>query len=158
MNVSLYPQDATNIKGNFLPLEKPIPNQLASWTSVSPSVAKVKAQSTLIATVTIKVPNDAKTGEQFGVVWAAISTSPNSNAVGGISRVGVRMYTPVGEVSTTTSTTKTDATNWFQDHSLAYELSGIASLLLSLTIIAAVLVRRERKRAKKRRKKLRESD
>ena len=158
MKVSLYPQDASNIKGNFLPVDTPIPNQLASWTTVSPSVAKVKAHSTLIATVTIKVPSSAKNGEQFAVVWAAISTSPNSNAVGGISRVGIRMYTPVGDASTSTSTTKPDMTNWFQDHASAYEFGGVISLLLSLVIIGAVLARRERKLAKKRRKKQRDGD
>jgi hypothetical protein len=158
MNVKLYAEDATNIKDSFLPSDSPIPNQLASWTSVSPSIANVKAHSNLVATVTIKVPSSAKNGDQFGIVWASIKTSPNSNGIGGVSRVGIRMYTPVGDASSSTSTSKPDMTNWFQDHATAYELGGLISLLLSITLIAAVLVRREKKRAKKRRKKLRESD
>lgn len=156
MDVSLYAEDATNIKGNFLPSDIAFPNQLASWTSVSPSTAKVKANSNLSATVTIKVPSSAKNGEQFGIVWASIKTSPHSNAVGGVSRVGIRMYTPVGDSSSTSSTSTPDMTNWFQNHATAYEIGGLVSLLLSMAIIGAVLVRRERKRAKKRRKKQRD--
>jgi len=158
MNVKLYAENATNIKGDFLPSDVAITNELASWTSVSPSVANVKAHSILTATVTIKVPDNAKSGEHFGIVWASVKTSPHSNGIGGVSRVGIRMYTPVGDVSSTTSTSKPDMTNWFQDHATAYELGGLISLLLVTTLICAVIVRRERKQAKKRRRKLRESD
>ena len=161
MSVSLYPASATNIKGVFQPLEKIIPNGLASWTTVDPKTAKLPAHTELVATVTIKVPADAISGQQYGVIWAATSTSPNSNALGGISRVGIRMYdqvgdsTPVGTSSPTssTSTKPMDTTGWLSEHLVGIEWIGVTLLFLAVIIIGAISVRRERKRAEKRRRK-----
>ena len=161
MNVSLYPASATYINGVFQPIEKILPGGVASWTTVDPKFAKLPAHTELIATVTIKVPTGAISGQQYGIVWAATSTSPNSNALGGVSRVGIRMYNQVGEstpVPTSTSTTSTnpasmDKTGWLADHLVGIEWIGITLLFLVVIIIGAISVRRERKRADKRRRK-----
>ena len=161
MSVSLYPASATYIQGVFLPLEKILPDGLASWTTVDPKTAKIPAHTELVATVTIKVPAGAISGQQYGIIWAATSTSPNSNALGGVSRVGIRMYdqvgdsTPVGTSSPTSSTTSKsmDTTGWLADHLVGIEWIGVTLLFLAVIIIGAISVRRERKRAEKRRRK-----
>jgi len=152
MNVSLYPAAATNIKGDFQPLGAGHSNLLSSWTTVTPNSLKIAAHSNAIATVTITVPAAAPTGQQVGIVWASIKTSPNSNAVGGVSRVGIRMYDPVGNAPDNTpgmSSSPTSAHNT----SLPLELTGLALLLLSALLVGLFIVRKERKRAKKRRRK-----
>ena len=164
MNVSLYPNSATNIKGVFQPIEKVLPNGLASWTTVDPKSAKLPAHTEFIATVTIKVPADAISGQQYGVIWAATSTYPNSNAIGGVSRVGIRMYnqvgdtTPEGTRSPTPSTpsTASNKSTWVTGHMIEIEWVGISLLFLLIIIIGAISVRRERKRAEKRRRKQRD--
>jgi len=167
MNVSLFPASATNIKGVFQPLEIALPNGLASWTSVEPKSAKLPAHTELVATVTIKVPADAISSQQYGIIWAATGTYPNSNAIGGISRVGIRMYDQVGETTpgdtsspapsaTSTTSTATGNTSWLAGHLVEIEWVGISLLFLLVIIIGAISVRRERKRAEKRRRKQKE--
>ena len=63
------------------------PNDLSSWTSVSPGTVDVAAGKRVIATVTITVPPDAAPGEQYAAVWAeaalgsrASGASPRSTA------------------------------------------------------------------------------
>jgi hypothetical protein len=164
MNVSLFPESATNIKGVFQPIEKVLPNGLASWTTVDPKSAKLPAHTEFIAAVTIKVPADAISGQQYGVIWAATSTYPNSNAIGGVSRVGIRMYdqvgdtTPEGTRSPTPSapSTASNKSTWVAGHMIEIEWVGISLLFLLIIIIGAISVRRERKRAEKRRRKQRD--
>jgi hypothetical protein len=106
-------------------------------------------------------PAGAISGQQYGIIWAATSTSPNSNALGGVSRVGIRMYDQVGEaspVSTSSPSTGTvvDKTNWISDHLVGIEWIGVTLLFLFVFIIGAISVRRERRRAEKRRRKQKE--
>ena len=161
MKVSLYPASATKIKGVFQPLEKTLPNGVASWTTVDPKFAQLPAHTELVASVTIKVPADAPVGQQYGIIWAATGTYPNSNAIGGISRVGIRMYNQVGDTTpndtsgpgpSPTSTATVNST-WFADHLVEIEWVGISLLFLLVILIGAISVRRERKRAEKRRRK-----
>jgi hypothetical protein len=161
MNVNLYPASATYVKGVFAPMEKVLPDGLASWTTVDPKFAKLPAHSEIVVTVTIKVPATAISSQQYGIIWAATSTSPNSNALGGVSRVGIRMYDQVGEaspVSTSSPSTGTvvDKTNWISDHLVGIEWIGVTLLFLFVFIIGAISVRRERRRAEKRRRKQKE--
>jgi hypothetical protein len=47
--------------------------------------------------VTIKVPEDASSGQQYGVLWAQVSARPAlAGGVTLVNRVGVRMYVSVG--------------------------------------------------------------
>jgi len=161
INVSLYPASATYINGVFQPIEKILPNGVASWTSVEPKSAQLAPHSELVATVTIKVPANAVSGQQYGIVWAATSTSPNSNALGGISRVGIRMYDQVGDanpVSTSSPSTSTsgDATSWLSDHIVEIEWLAVSLFFLLIIFIGWNTARRERRRAKKNRRKQRD--
>ena len=164
MKVSLYPASATYIKGVFQPLEIALPNGVASWTTIDPKFAQLPAHTELVATVTIKVPADALMGQQYGIIWAATGTYPNSNAIGGISRVGIRMYDPVGDTTpdhtsspnpsaTSTTSSTTGNSTWFANHLVEFEWVGISLLFLLVILIGAISVRRERKRAEKRRRK-----
>ena len=153
MNVSLYPGAATNVKNIFQPLDAAHPNLLTSWTTVTPSSATIAAHSDLKATVTITVPANAPSGEQYGLIWASIKTSPNSNGVGGVSRVGIRMYDPVGSGSDSTPEIGSSSAG---NSALPLELAGAGVLLLAALIVGILMVRKERKRAKKRRRKRRD--
>ena len=51
----------------------------------------------MTATVTIAVPSDAASGEQYGVVWAEARSAPGAGGgVIQVSRVGIRLYVSVG--------------------------------------------------------------
>lgn len=157
MNVSLYPEAATNINGVFQPLDAAHPNLLTSWTSISPNSAKIAAHSNLVVTVTIKVPANAPNVQQFGLIWASIKTSPNSNAVGGISRVGIRMYDAVGNAPDATPGATSSSTSSHGNSSTVVEFVGIGLVFLLAIAFGLLMVRKERKRAKKRRRKQRDS-
>ena len=95
--VSMYAAAATIADGAFLGGAGHSANDLSTWTSVSPGASDVIAGGRATATVTIAVPSDAAPGEQYGVVWAEVSSAP---VVGGgvvqVSRVGIRLYVSVG--------------------------------------------------------------
>jgi hypothetical protein len=95
--VAMYAAAATIDKGSFLGADGHTPNDLSTWTSVSPEASDVPTNGLVTATVTITVPTDAAPGEQYGVVWAEARAAPA--APGGItqvSRVGIRVYISVG--------------------------------------------------------------
>jgi hypothetical protein len=99
MAVSLYPGAATNIKGNFLPTNPGISNDLTSWTSVTPSTANIPAHGYITVTVKIKVPDVVVAGERVGLIWASVNSTSPSSALTSVNRVGIRMYLPVGPVN-----------------------------------------------------------
>lgn len=105
-HILLYAAAATIVKGSFLGSAGHTPNDLSTWTSVSPAAPDVPAGGRVIATVTITVPPDTAPGEQYGVVWAEVGAA--SAAGGGsadvgpasgvheVNRVGIRLYVDVG--------------------------------------------------------------
>jgi hypothetical protein len=96
-HVVLYPSAATITKGSFLGAAGRTPNELSTWTSVSPRSADVAANGVLTAKVTIAVPPDAAPGEQYAAVWAEQrSTSKERGSIIQVSRVGIRIYLSVG--------------------------------------------------------------
>ena len=96
-HVALYTAAATISGGSFLGSEGHTPNDLSTWTSISPDAPDVPAGGLLTATVTIAVPADAAPGEQYGVVWAEAATAPVARrGVTQVSRVGIRLYLSVG--------------------------------------------------------------
>jgi hypothetical protein len=94
-HVVMYAAAATIDKGSFAAAAGDTPNELSTWTSVSPSDADIPAGGSVIATVTIAVPDDAAPGETYGVVWAQ-AQSGTSGGVAQVSRVGIRLYLSVG--------------------------------------------------------------
>lgn len=95
--VALYAAAAAIDDGTFVGAAGATPNELSTWTSVTPDESTVAADGTLTATITIAVPADAAPGEQYGVLWAEARSAPSP--VGGVvqvSRVGIRLYISVG--------------------------------------------------------------
>ena len=96
-HVVLYPGAATIADGSFVGADGHTPNDLSSWTTVGPQEYDVAADARMTTTVTIAIPGDAKSGEQYGVVWAETRTVPeNGVGVTHVSRVGIRLYISVG--------------------------------------------------------------
>lgn len=96
-SISLYAAAAGITGGSFLGAADRTPNELSTWTTVTPTAPVVPAGKSVTATVKIAVPADAPPGEQYGVVWAEARSAP---AAGGgviqVSRVGIRLYVSVG--------------------------------------------------------------
>ena len=96
--VTLYPAAAAVADGQFILLPGHTANELSTWTSVTPTRADLPPGGRLRATVTIRVPADAASGERYAVVWAealAVPT-PATAAIRTVDRVGIRSYLSVG--------------------------------------------------------------
>lgn len=96
-DVSLYASAADITEGSFVGAAAGVENDLTTWTSVTPGTSQVPPGGTAIATVAVDVPADAAPGEQYGVVWAEVSSGdPTGGGVTQVSRVGIRLYISVG--------------------------------------------------------------
>jgi hypothetical protein len=97
-HVSLYAAAAAITGGAFLGAEGHTPNDLTTWTSVTPAAPDIPAGGNVTATATIAVPADAAPGEQYGVIWAEVASAPagSSGGIVAVNRVGIRMYLDVG--------------------------------------------------------------
>jgi hypothetical protein len=97
-HVALYAASAAISDGSFLGAAGHTPNDLSTWTSVSPAAPDIPANGKATATVTIAVPAGAAPGEQYGVVWAEVNSAPpgSSGGIVAVNRVGIRMYLDVG--------------------------------------------------------------
>lgn len=96
--VTMYSSAATIADGQFIGSEGRTANDLSTWTKVTPETLEVPANGKKLADVSIKVPLDAAPGEQYGVIWAEVSSAgaPGAGSVTQVSRVGVRLYLSVG--------------------------------------------------------------
>jgi len=97
LHIVMYPAAAAIRQGAFVGAAAHTPNELSTWTSVLPGASNVPPGGHAIATVTIAVPRDAPSGEQYGVVWAETrSSSPAGGGITRVSRVGIRLYLSIG--------------------------------------------------------------
>jgi hypothetical protein len=97
MYISLYSAAATIAHGSFLGAVGHTPNDLSSWTTVTPSSAKIPSGGHRQVDVTVAVPRDAAAGEQYAVIWAQTQSAPHTGrGVIQVSRVGIRLYLSVG--------------------------------------------------------------
>lgn len=96
--IALYAGAATLSNGAFMPSEGRGGNELASWTTVTPSSVSVPPSKQVVATVKVAVPRDASSGERYGVVWAELRAA-SSGGTSQVNRVGIRMYISVGSGS-----------------------------------------------------------
>ncbi len=110
-HVSLYPAAAAITGGAFLGAEGHTPNDLTTWTSITPAAPDIPADGNVTATVTIAVPADASPGEQYGVIWAEVASAPagGSGGIVAVNRVGIRMYLDVGPGGPPASNFTTDS-------------------------------------------------
>ena len=97
--VSLYPGMATFVNGEFKIGEGRMGNTLTRWTKLTPDTVLVKAGGSKFFNVTISPPSDAASITQYGVIWAEVEGTPNEAGITSVSRVGIRMYVPVGNSS-----------------------------------------------------------
>lgn len=96
-HIVLYAGAASIDDGTFVGAVGDTPNDLSSWTSVTPADIQVAAGEALTAILVVAVPADAAPGEQYGVVWAeARSEAASDGGVVQVNRVGIRLYVSVG--------------------------------------------------------------
>jgi hypothetical protein len=165
--VSLYPGMATFVKGEFKIGEGRMGNTLSRWTKLTPNTVLVKAGGSKFFNVTISPPSDAASITQYGVIWAEVEGTPNEAGITSVSRVGIRMYMPVGDSSESpiSSTDMVSTTNEivvkksFISNSLLIMIGLFALLSLLFFIFFVVFSRRNnsvRKAQKKNEKQLEE--
>jgi hypothetical protein len=107
VQVQLYVAAASVKGGTFEFGDGHAQNDLTDWSKVDPGSVTVPPNGATKASVTIAVPTDAPSGEQYGVIWAELPGSGGSANV--VNRVGVRIYLSVGEGAEPKSDFKIDA-------------------------------------------------
>jgi hypothetical protein len=104
-HVAVYPAAAGITHSSFVGAAAHTANDLSTWTTVSRSSLDVPAGATAQDTVTVAIPATASPGEQYAVVWAAVSNAQAGGSIDLINRVGIRMYLYVGGTNPATSFT-----------------------------------------------------
>jgi hypothetical protein len=96
-HVKLYVAAAKINHGQFVFAAGNTRNELTSWSSLSRDAVRLAPDSQVAETVTTRVPRDAQAGNDYAVLWAAVTTAPaRGQGITMVSRVGVRMYVTVG--------------------------------------------------------------
>jgi len=158
--VSLYPGLATFANGEFKIGEGRMGNTLTSWTKLTPDTVIVKPGESKFFNVTISPPADAASVTQYGVLWAEVAGTPNEAGITSVSRVGIRMYVPVGDSSETpiSAADMVSSTNeivvkksFLTTYTFAVILVGFF-LILSLISLVLFFLRRDTSDRKARRK------
>ena len=158
--VSLYPGLATFTNGEFKIGEGRMGNTLTGWTKLSPDNVIVKPGESKFFNVTISPPADAASVTQYGVIWAEVAGTPNEAGITSVSRVGIRMYVPVGDSPETpiSDTDMVSSTNeiivkksFLTTYTLAIILVGFF-LILGLFLLLLLILRRDTSDRKARRK------
>ncbi|MGI5156384.1 hypothetical protein [Microbispora sp. CA-102843] len=97
MHVSLYAAAADIRNRAFVFAPDRTPNELSTWTTVTPSEIDLAPGRTRIAWFTIRVPRDAWRGERYAVIWAQTTAEPDAtHNLGLASRTGIRVYLDIG--------------------------------------------------------------
>jgi hypothetical protein len=95
--IEVYAGAARRDGDEFVSLDPGTRNPLVRWTAVAPGVLTLAPGAHALATVTITVPEDARLGEHYGVVWAQPPASQDGT-VATVNRVGIRIYLSVADV------------------------------------------------------------
>ena len=95
--VRIYSGGAAIADGGFVAGGDPSANVLTSWTSFDQTTVVLEAGAAAEVLVTIDVPLDASEEENYGVIWAEMTSAPAAGStVIQAARVGIRMYLSVG--------------------------------------------------------------
>jgi hypothetical protein len=97
--LTVYPDAARISRGLFTGDAGATRNELTTWTSVARPALSLPPRSTTMDTVTIKVPQGATRGEQYGVIWVQQMSrlhTASGFGINEVARVGVRIYLAVG--------------------------------------------------------------
>lgn len=95
--VDVYAGPASITNGAFVPADHGQTSPLTSWISVDKPTLNLDNGQEAEVTVTIAVPKDAPEVEQYGVIWASLTSPSPAGGIATESRVGVRVYLSVGE-------------------------------------------------------------
>lgn len=99
-SVRLYPGAAHIQDGTFIGDAAETKNELTSWITLEQQqLNNLAPGSSADVLTTIRVPNDAPEGEQYGAIWAEMRSTTDETSKGGITqvnRVGIRIYLSVG--------------------------------------------------------------
>ena len=93
-HMTVYPAAATISKGTFLFAPGRTQNEMTSWISISQGALTLAPHSSAELVATVTVPRNAPSGEQYGVIWAQVSSSGGNVTL--VSRVGIRIYLSIG--------------------------------------------------------------
>ena len=134
--VSVYPGAATFIDGKFAVADGKTGNTLTSWTKLSPNLLIVKPGESKTFVMNITTPRDAASIQQFGVIWAEVQGVPSPSGVTSVSRVGIRMYVPVGNLPAITISKASLASN---THQIIVKKSAVRNYLDQIIYVLAAL-------------------
>lgn len=98
-SVLLYPGTAHIHDGSFIGDDAGTENELSSWTTLERQQLELAPGESADVVTTIRVPDDAAEGEQYGAVWAEMRSTNDEAAKGSVievNRVGIRIYLSVG--------------------------------------------------------------
>ena len=95
LDVELYPGAADITDAGWTPAPGAAENQLTGWIDVDPPQLTIPPGGGSTATVTVRVPEGAGSGERYAVVWAQPPAGGQEVQV--VNRVGIRVYLSVGE-------------------------------------------------------------
>ena len=87
---------ATVDHGEFIWADDSTGNELTSWISFDAGKLQLRPWEKRPVTVTIQVPAIATGGEQYAVIWAAVTARPPNGGITAVNRVGIRVYLDVG--------------------------------------------------------------
>jgi hypothetical protein len=95
--ITVYPAAATLDKKKFLFGADRAANELTSWVSVDKGQLDLAPGDGAVVKTTVVVPPAASAGERYGVIWAAVGSTPRaSGGITQIHRVGIRIYLDIG--------------------------------------------------------------
>ncbi|MDG4768395.1 hypothetical protein O7632_30520 [Solwaraspora sp. WMMD406] len=95
--IALYPGAAVVDKDGFLFGDGRADNELTEWITLDETEVRLDAEHRARVLARITVPDDATSGEHYGVIWAEAGDrrDPNAN-VHNVARSGVRVYLSIG--------------------------------------------------------------
>lgn len=150
MKVNLYPGLATFENRKFLVGNGRDGNNFTSWIKLLPATLTLKPSEAKSFNMTITPPADAASIQQFGVIWAEVQGEPNAAGITSVSRVGIRIYVPIGdapnisisEIATNSSTNEIILKKSFISTYLIELIICLVFLSVILSLLFFLLLRR----------------
>jgi hypothetical protein len=150
MKVDLYPGLATFDNKKFLIGNGRDGNNFTSWIKLLPGTLTLKPNEAKSFNMTITPPVDAASIQQFGVIWAEVQGEQNAAGITSVSRVGIRIYVPIGnapdisisEINAVSTTNEIILKKSFISTYLIQLIVSLVFLLVILSIFFFFLLRR----------------
>jgi hypothetical protein len=97
--IAVYPDAATISGGSFIGDAGETRSDLTTWITTNKHTVILGPHANTMVTVTIRVPQDASSGERYGVIWTQETSRlryRSGLAITEVNRVGIRIYLSVG--------------------------------------------------------------